>query len=248
MEQLTEMDVRILEDLPVPVLVADTEGKVTFANRITRQEIIFEGESYLGQTIWELLVWDEQGISQEAFRHAMRSGEDPAPTQRTVPLRDGSIRTFEMHKSLIRDAQGKVMAMQILAFDVTNWQAMLIEANESRRWNTMTQDAISDALITVDSLGMIQTANPAAENLLGMDSTLLIGEVLESVLTFVKYHSSSGQPFQFLSTIDHNTYGIASFMNLKRERIEVALNTFPMRDRYTGVVNGVVLQLRRMIS
>ena len=62
---------------------------------------------------------DEQDRSSAAFLSLMESGEDPPVMTHSIFDRSGSFRTYEFHRSLIRDVVGKPVGMRMICVDVT---------------------------------------------------------------------------------------------------------------------------------
>ena len=121
-----------IDELPLPYLEMDARGYITRANRATQALHPKELGSLIGRMAWELIASDEMEQSCAAYLSLMESGVDPPRVLRHFYTRSGEYRTYELHRSLIRDAEGRPAGMRMLCVDVTQAQRVLEEAQRAR--------------------------------------------------------------------------------------------------------------------
>ena len=243
-EFLHENAEKVLEEMQVPFMETDERGVVIHANRCAQNIHPSDAGDLIGQTIWELMAPDDQEVSREAFYDALKSGEDPMPVQRSFLTDEGQYRTFEIHRSLRRDATGTPIGIRNVGFDITEAITVHKEERNARQWTEMLLNAFTDAVISVDALGVIRTANMAAENLTGWTDGSLTGQVIEKALSIQKYVSPDGATLTHSITLTRPTRGFAVMHNLQQDEITVEIRTYPMQDRFSGILSGVAIVLR----
>ncbi len=236
----------ILEELPAAYIELNAEGLVMRANRAARALYPLEHGEVTGKFLWDLMPAAEKEISRAAFFKIIESGEPPPPIRRTVYTSAGEFRTFELHRSLIRDAAGKPAGVRWVSFDVTDAQLAHQEAHHARLWLESMLESISEAVIATDGLGFVRTVNPAAEELLGWKAEDLIGKMIEEGLPQLSYASPDQRPLNHRIALAGRTKGIATLLDRARRELRVEISTAPMVDKESGVTMGVVSVLRRV--
>jgi PAS domain S-box-containing protein len=236
---------KILEEMHVPFIETDRDGLVLRANRTALAMYSEEMGDLIGMHIWELMTPEENDLTRRSFKRAMEADGDLLPVQRSLLTRDGCFRTFEVHRYLSRDEQGVPCGMCSVSFDITETVRSKEEEHAARVWAEMQLESLPDAILSVDALGLIRTANRAAEQLTGWVDGNLLGQIIEKVLDVQEYSSSQSESFTHSITQGSHTRGFARIINLHKEEISVEIRTFPMRDKFTGVINGALIILRR---
>jgi PAS domain S-box-containing protein len=236
----------ILEELPVAYIELDAEGLVMRANRAARALYPLEHGEIAGKFLWDLMPAAEEEISHEAFFKIMEAGANSPPVRRTVYTSAGEFRTFEVHRSQIRDAQGSPVGIRIVTFDVTEAQIAHEEARQARQWLESVLESISEAIIVTDALGFVRTVNPAAEELLGWKAKELIGKMVEEGLPQLSYTSGDQKSLTHRIALERRTKGIATVLDHARRELCVEISTSPIVDKESGITAGVASVLRRV--
>ncbi|MGO9316988.1 MAG: PAS domain-containing protein [Terracidiphilus sp.] len=235
-----------LEELPVAYVELNAKGVVTRANRAARALYPHEQDKFIGDTLWNFMTSAEKEISRAAFFKIMESGDSPPPIQRTGYTSGGEYRTFELHRSLICDAQGKPAGLRMVTFDVTGAHIAHEEAHQAKKWLESVMASIPEAVIVTDSLGFVRTVNQAAEELLGWKAEELIGMMIEKGLPRLSYTSADQKSLTHRIALEKRTKGIATVLDHARRELRVEISTSPIVDKDSGFTTGVVSVLRQM--
>jgi PAS domain S-box-containing protein len=236
----------ILEELPVAYIELNAEGLVMRANRAARASYPKDHGEITGKYLWNLMPAAEKEISRAAFFKIMEAGANPPPVKRTVYTSTGEFRTFEVHRSQIRDAQGIPAGVRMITFDVTEAQLAHEEAHQARLWLENVLASIAEAMIVTDAMGFLCFVNPAAEELLGCKAEDLIGKAIEEGLPMLSYTSADRRPLTHGIALEGRTKGIATVLDHARREMRVEISTSPIMDRANGNTTGVVSVLRRV--
>jgi PAS domain S-box-containing protein len=236
-----------IDDLPLPYVEIDTRGVITRVNQATRALHHPAQGQLIGRSIWDLIAFDERDASHSSFRALIESGGDPPAITRNIFDRSGSFRTYQLHRSLIRDSQRNPAGMRIVGVDVTRSMKALDDARSTHRWLENAMASVSEAIFLVDTLGVIRSMNAAAETLSGFKAQELIGKAVEEASPLLDYQPLDGPPFTHLAAIRRPCRGIATLRNRQREEVKLEMSTSPIVDQASGSVIGVAAILRKSI-
>lgn len=232
-----------IEELPVAYVEMDAEGTVIYANPAAELMHNSDLGVLAGQKVWNLVPLAEQESDQLAYEALMRAGEEPPVIRRTVYVR-GEYRTYEIHRTLLRNMEGRPSGVRTVSFDVTEAALAIEEAHRSRLWLESVLESVSDAVIVLDALGFVQYMNPAAEVLSGWKSDDLKGMAIEKGLPLVSYQSADNDELNFRLALDRHSRGLAVLLDHDRNELKVEITTSPIVDKDKGYTIGVVSVLR----
>jgi PAS domain S-box-containing protein len=176
----------------------------------------------------------------------MASGDDPPVITRSLFGRSGSFRTYEMHRSLMRDADGNPSGMRVIFVDVTDSKSALEEARRTAQWLRSALQSVADAVILTDALGIVRSVNPAAEEFSGWRACDLIGLAIETVLPRQAFSCEGDAVLNLRALLEHPCSGLAAILTRDGREVRVAINASPILDNTSGSVSGVAVLLRRI--
>ena len=94
--------------------------------------------------------------------------------------------------------------------------------------------SFAEAVILTDVLGMVRSANPAAESLLGFGLCELEGKVIEETVPILDYQSINGPTLDRRAAIERYCKGIATLLTRNGSKVKVEISTSPILDKGTG--------------
>jgi PAS domain S-box-containing protein len=227
------------DDLPLPYIELDAKGIVTRANRATLALHPLEHGALIGKMAWDLMATDEKESSCAAYLLLMESGEEPPIVERSLYTRLGQFHTYEMHRSLMRDTDGRPAGMRILCVDVTEAKRALDEERRARIWMESMMDSVDAALIVTDAMGLICVVNPAAEKLLGWKARELMGKAIENALPMAGCARDEGKASDFATKLEGHCKGIATILDRQGREVRVEIASSPIVDKASGFTTGV---------
>jgi PAS domain S-box-containing protein len=231
-----------IDELPVAYVEMDAHGAIIRANRITRALHSSHAGELIGRLAWELMPTEEQDLSCAAFASAMETGIDPGVSRRSIYSNEGSFRVFDLHRNLIRDAEGKPTGMRVVSVDVTEAVTAQQEAEKTRQWLESAFASMPYAVVVTDALGVIRSVNPAAEDLFGWKASELIGQEFEEAFS---PRSFDGQAEVGLVTVlSKKMLGVAEMLDRERRPLRVEIHSAPLLEKERGFTVGVVSVLR----
>jgi len=234
-----------IDTLPLPYAELDSHGIIIRANRAALALHHPEQGDLIGKSGWDLMALDEKVFSHAAFSAQMLSGMEPPVITRNIFDRSGSFRTYRMHRSFIRDADGKPAGMRMTLVDVTESGKLLDDARAALSWFENAIASLADAVVLTDPLGFVRTVNRAAEELLGCSAQELAGKVIEEAIPIVAYEPVDGSPLDHRTAIERHCKGVATLLTRDCSRARVEISTSPILDKDSGAVIGVAAILRK---
>jgi PAS domain S-box-containing protein len=236
----------LFDELPLPYIEMDAHGTITRANRATLALHPVERGELVGKMAWDFMAADEKDPSFAAYCSILETGEEPAVVRRSLYDRSGKFRTYEMHRSLVRDREGNPAGMRMLCVDVTEAKRALEEARRTSLWLESVMKSFYEAVIVTDSVGFIRLVNPAAEALLGCNAAELTGMMIEEGVPMPANPRGDRSAPAFTMWLECPSKGLTTVLDRKRRELQVELGTSPIFDQENGSTTGVVLILRRL--
>jgi PAS domain S-box-containing protein len=237
-------DVVPIDLLPLPYLELDWSGAISRANRRSLDLFGSDQGTLVGRRAWGLMAADEQEESCAAYCTAMETGEAPPVTMQSLFDSSGNFRSYELHRSVIRDGDGKPQGMRVIFVDVTEAQEALEATVAVTAWQENVIDSIGEALIVTDALGFINSANPLAEKLLGYEPGEMIGKAIEDGMPVLSFTSSEAVDPKLSLEIATHHHGVGTVLDRAGEPMELEISTAPVADKVSGIITGVVSVLR----
>jgi PAS domain S-box-containing protein len=234
-----------IDELPIAYVEVDDRGVITRSNRTARALHSNSDEEIAGRTVWEFAPEGQAQTDREAFFAMMSSGVEPPITRRSL-YSNGEFRTYELHRTLIRDAEGRPKGVRAVTFDVTETQIAHEEAHRAHMWLESVVHSMSEAIVITDALGFIRSVNPATEALFGWRAAELEGKVVEKAFPLLAYSSESSKTLTFNMALDSQSRGIATFIDRERREMQVEISTSPVVDKDSGFTIGVVSVMRKV--
>ena len=235
-----------IEELPLPYVEIDARGVVTRANRASHELYPPECGQLVGMMAWKLVAPDEKDLSFAAYCRSLETGEAAVKVRRSLFDRSGQFRTYEMYRSLVRDADGNPAGMRMVCVDVSAAEKEMVEVRSKGLWLENVMDSIGEAILVTDAVGFVRSANPAAEALFGWKATDLMGMPIEEGLPIETYLSGDRTELPFTRSLEGPTKGVATVLGHDRCALKIEIKTSPILDKETGATIGVVLMLREM--
>ncbi len=172
----------LAEDLPEPVFEVDLTARVTYVNRRAFELWEYSQEDLdRGLSGFDMLAPECRENAQETFRRRME-GEDPGIVEYTALRKDGSTFPILFHASLIR-IEGKPVGIRGIIVDMTSQKEAeeVLRESERRFRNIVESSPMGVFLYQLQSDGRLvfAAANPAANEILGVNASGFIGKTIE---------------------------------------------------------------------
>jgi PAS domain S-box-containing protein len=185
---LNQTDTRniILEELPVGLCLTDLEGAVEYVNQRFGKITGYQQKDIIGKNIFEMGLFPDD--IAKLIRQQIAARNNATDTQKwdaQLKRKDGSWIWVVVEGVLIRKTDQPI-GFQIALNDITDRK----RAEEKIRYQASLLQNVSDAVISSDKDGFIQTWNRAAERIYGWKADELTGKKFHDILRpEYRYHS-----------------------------------------------------------
>jgi PAS domain S-box-containing protein len=234
-----------IDALPIAYVEVNAEGVITRANHAARTLHTADACEIVGMRAWEFSPEGQAEQDRQNFLAMIQSGEEPPVARRSL-LSNGEFRTYELHRTLMRDGEGRVCGVRAATVDVTEAELAHEDAHQARMWLESVLDSMSEAIVITDALGFIRSVNPATEALFGWKAADLKGKVIEKAFPLLAYVAEGNAKLSFNMALQSRSRGVATLIDRKRHPIIVELSTSPVLDKSTGYTLGVVSVMQRV--
>jgi PAS domain S-box-containing protein len=235
-----------IDELPLPYVEVDVHGVVIRANRAALALHHPDQGELVGKSGWELMALDEKVFSHDAFSAQMQYGMEPPVIIRNIFDRSGGFRTYQMHRSFIRDAVGNPAGMSMVLVDITDPIKQLDEMQHSLQWYENAIGSLADAVVLTDPLGFVRTVNRAAEKLFRSTAQELAGKIIEEAIPILAYEALEGPMLDRRTAIERHCKGIATLFTREHQEMKVEISTAPIVGETNGSIVGVAALLRKL--
>src|SRR5580698_1791552 len=177
----------IVESSDDAIISKSLDGIITSWNAGAQRIFGYSADEVIGKPITVLIPQDLWHEETEILER-LRSGERVDHFETTRVRKDGSIIAISLTISPIRDTAGTITGISKIARDVTEHKKMLVREAAShaemlaeRKFRELIESA-PDAILQVDSMGLIVLANRTAELVFGYSRDELIGMSVDALV------------------------------------------------------------------
>jgi two-component system sensor kinase FixL len=191
----------IVESSDDAIVGKDLNGVVTSWNRAAEAMFLYPAGDIVGRPI--TLIIPAHRIEEETvILDRIRRGERIAQFETERQRRDGCIIPVSLTISPIHDAEGRVVGVSKIARDLSEKQRVHRELAQREALLQAILDVAPDALVVIDSQGIIQTFSPAAVRLFGLSEQEAVGQNVSVLMPagpgsqhddFIKRYRTTGQ-------------------------------------------------------
>ncbi|MFA7004688.1 MAG: PAS domain S-box protein, partial [Verrucomicrobiia bacterium] len=226
----------LVENLPQCVFRKDLAGRFTFADRHHCQMVGRPLEEVLGKTDADFYPADLAEKYRCDDERVMKSGETFETIERHSRP-DDEERFVNVVKTPLRDADGKVIGVQGVYWDVTERQ----RAEQERVRLATAVEQAAESIVITDASGTIQYVNPAFEQISGYTKHEAIGQnprVLKSGKQAAAFYK------QVWDTLLRGEVWHGHFINKKKDGsfYEEDATITPIRDNTGTIVNYIAVK------
>ena len=178
---------RVFMDAADPIIIEDLSGIVIDANREALRAYGWTREELLGQPITSIVPEERHGQAAELLKHCL-AGEEVRNVEGLRVSREGTVYDVLLTLSLLKDENGKPVAIASIAKDIT--QLRQSEA-ATKRMSLVFMDA-SDPIVIEDLSGIVIDANREALRAYGWTREELLGQPITSIVPEER-HGQAGE-------------------------------------------------------
>ncbi len=233
----------ILAHTGVLLVALDVEGRVVHFNNACENATGYDRREVIGEYVWDRLVFPEHVDEVKAVFRELVQKPVPNEHENYWLTKSGGRICVHWFNTSIREGDGHVRWIIGAGLDITgNKRAQLEIEEHAARLNAIVETAV-EGIITIDTNGVIESINPAAERLFGYGAQEAIGRNVK-VLMPSPYREEHDQYIErYLHTGEAKIIGTGrEMMGLRKDGttfpMELAISEvlFPNRRLFTGII------------
>ncbi|MBN1180149.1 MAG: PAS domain S-box protein [Anaerolineae bacterium] len=188
---------RIMETSPVSITMVDRQGRITFANRRAQSVLGLEKDVFTQRTYnapeWRITDYDGAPFPQEQlpFVQVMHTGRSVEDVRHAVEWPDGRRVLLSINAAPLFDAAGQFDGVVATFEDVTHQRQAERALRESERKSRNIIESIPMGMHIYDLMPdgrlVFAGANPAADEILGVDNSQFVGKTIEEAFPALTY-------------------------------------------------------------
>jgi PAS domain S-box-containing protein len=236
----------IVENSSDAIIGQKLDGTIVTWNKGAEQIFGYTSEEACGRPV-SILAPPERIDETTRIVQAIRRGEMVQPFETERVRKDGSRIQISLAVSPIRDATGRIVGASRISRDITQRKQMERALRESEARARGILDTAVDAIITIDSFGIIESFNKAAEQLFGYRPAEVIGQNVRCLMPEPYRGQHDGYIRNYLQTGQARIIGIGrEVVALRKDGTsfpaDLAVSEVRLGDRrrlFTGIVRDV---------
>lgn len=232
---------QLFEEAPVAYHELNVEGIVQRVSNAECKLLEYSHREMIGKHICEFVASYEKEACMQAFAKKIRGALPAVHTLRYYRTKSNKEVAVEIYDHLMRDASGEVIGIRSALIDVTSRLRNEAELKESQLWQDSIFQSIPEAVVILDTLGLVKQMNPHAEKLMGWSASSLLGRpMLAMTQTTTTPLSPDGKPYSSRFGIAESWSGISTFLTEQDELKKLFVETSPLLTE-DEVCIGIVL-------
>ncbi|MDB5709768.1 MAG: hybrid sensor histidine kinase/response regulator [Sphingomonas bacterium] len=178
----------IITNSPAMIYVKDLAGHYLMINQRFAEVFQVDREAVIGKTDHDL--FDQ--ASADAYRamdQRVAAADQPLTEEETAPLDDG-LHTYLSVKSPLRDESGQAYALFGISTDITDQRRAQVALLASEHRNRQIVESALDAVVTIDSEGVIAGWSAQAETTFGWTHDEALGRSVDQLILPERYRAA----------------------------------------------------------
>jgi two-component system CheB/CheR fusion protein len=203
----------------------------------------YMAEEIIGQSV-RMLVPADRGEEWASIMARLRGGESVEQLETEGIRKDGQRIPVVLTISPLRDSNGKVVNVSTIARDIRERKRAEQNLRESEERLRAILTTATDGILTINQIGIIQSANPAAERMFGYMAAEMIGQNVKMLMPSPYRDEHDGYLERYLRTGNRHIIGIGREVQARRKDdsvfpMELAVSEIKDLKLFAGIVRDI---------
>lgn len=237
----------LAENVPSLFAYNDAAERYCFVNKGYAEAFQTSTDRILGRTIQEVIGDDAYGLAKQHIDGVLAGREQ----QFERPLRLGQARERWQRVQYVPDFDetGSVQGFFTLATDITEVKRTNDELRASRDRLQAVLRTAADAIVTIDSSGIVESFNKAAERIFGYNSAEVVGRNVSVLMPEPWRSEHDGYIRRYRKTRQRRIIGVGREVEGRRKNgtvfpVDLAISEVEAGRHFTGIIHDLTLRKR----
>jgi PAS domain S-box-containing protein len=249
---------KILNNTQSLILVADTAGLISYANRRWYEAGGYEQHQLVGHRLAELIAANRRQALQDALE-ATLSGQQVDNLELPVMRADGRTGQFSVNLSPMRDEQGHVASIVVVMTDITDaamLQAKLMHTEKMAAVGQLVSGVaheVNNPLTAILGFADLLMENPEITDIAKKDLRVILQEaqrtkqIVQNLLSFARQMPPQRRPVQIntildrtiqLRAYDFSSHGVEVVEHFHNNLPEVIGDSHQLQQVFLNIINN----------
>jgi two-component system CheB/CheR fusion protein len=236
----------IVESSVDAIFSKDLDGTIRTWNRGAERLYRYTSGEAIGQSV-KLIVPEDRAEEFATIMAQLRCGESVEQLETERVCKDGRRLPVALTVSSVRDSSGKVVSASVIARDISERKRAEQELRDREEHLQAILNTAVDAIITIDQRGIIQSVNPAAEQMFGYAASEMVGQNVKMLMPAPYHEEHDRYLADYLRTGVKKIIGIGREVLARRDDgstfpVDLAVSEIPHLKLFTGMIRDISLR------
>jgi two-component system, chemotaxis family, CheB/CheR fusion protein len=233
----------IVENSIDSIISINLDGIIQTWNRGAECLYGYTAEEAVGQSV-RMVVPEDRSDEWGSLMKRLRCGEGAQRLEMERLRKDGQRIAVAVTISPIRDSSGKVVDASMVTRDISELKRAERALRDREERLRAILDTAVDAILTIDSSGIVQSINPAAERMFGYAAAEMIGQNVKMLMPSPYREEHDGYLARYLRTGEKRMIGMGRELEGRRKdgsifSIDLAVSEVEHLKLFTAIIRDI---------
>ncbi len=239
-----EFNSSIIDTSPHIVLLLDTQGRVLRFNPAFEKLCGWSLDEARGRDWFGTFLPERDRQKFRQLFHIAMTGERIRAYVTPIVSKDGDQRDIEWYDAPLTDLNGELIGLLCSGLDITERKKATDALHESEERMRAILATATDAIITIDQQGIIDSINPATERMFGHASEELVGKNVSILMPSPHAEEHDNYLQRYLRTREARIIGIGREVTGKRKDgsifpVDLVVSEVDHLGLFTGIIRDI---------
>jgi two-component system CheB/CheR fusion protein len=229
----------IVESSADAIFSKDLDGIIRTWNRGAERLYGYTSDEAVGRSV-EMLVPEECAKEWAMIMTQLSRGESFEQLDTERLRKDGQRVLVALTVSPVQDSNGRVVSVSVIARDIGERKRAEQALRDRGEYLRAILNTAADAIITTDQRGIIQSVNPAAEQMFGYTAAEMVGQNVSMLMPSPYREAHDGYMARYLETGEKHIIGMNRETEARRKDglvfpVDLAVSEIEHLKLFTGI-------------